>query len=144
MIEIEKRLTMLEDLELIKKLHQKYISHIDNLEFEKILNLFTDDATFEKRDSGVRKGKKEISKLLLEMAAVRKNIKEGHLVIQPDIHIDGDKATGTWMVFILFWHPSVQWVQGRNECEYVKEKGKWKYRKLKFTRINASQPHLFP
>ena len=117
---------------------------MDNLQFEKSLDLFTDDATAEIRDSGIHNGKNEIAELYSKMAAFRKDVKEGHFVIQPDIIVEGDKATGTWIVYILFLGPSVQWVQGRNECEYVKESGKWKFRKLKFTRINASQPHMFP
>jgi len=38
----------------------------------------------------------------------------------------------------------VQWVQGKHECEYVKENGQWKFSKLKFTRTLASQPSEYP
>jgi hypothetical protein len=38
----------------------------------------------------------------------------------------------------------VQWVQGRNEAEYVKIGGKWKIKSMKFKRTNASKPDMFP
>jgi hypothetical protein len=50
--QMEKRLRALEDLEEIKKLHRKYISCLDNLQFDKALDLFTEDAIAEIRDSG--------------------------------------------------------------------------------------------
>jgi hypothetical protein len=142
--EMEKRLRALEDLEEIKKLHRKYISYLDNLQFEKALDLFSENATVEVRDSGVHKGKKEIAEIYLGVLAKRTKRKDGHLVGQPDITVEGDTAKGHWIVYILFSEPSVQWVQGRNDCEYVKEDGKWKFSKLKFTRTLASQTYLFP
>ena len=142
--EMEKRLRALEDLEEIKKLHRKYISYLDNLQFEKALDLFSENATAEVRDSGVRKGKKEIAEIYLGVLAKRTTRKDGHLVGQPDITVEGATAQGHWIVYILFSEPSVQWVQGRNDCEYVKEDGKWKFSKLKFTRTLASQTNLFP
>ena len=142
--EMERRLRALEDLEEIKKLHRQYISYLDNLQFDKALDLFAENATAEVRDSGVRKGKKEIAEIYLGVLAKRTTRKDGHLVIQPDITVDGDTAKGHWVVYILFSEPSVQWVQGRNDCEYVKDEGKWKFSKLKFTRTLASQTSLFP
>ena len=142
--EIEKRLTKLEDQERIRKLHQKYISFLDNLQFDKVLDLFTDAATVEVRTYGVHKGKNEIAAFYSRMAESRGNIKEGHMVVQPDISVEGDKATGSYMIFILFSKPSVEWVEGRNDCEYVKENGKWRISKLKFARINASKADMFP
>jgi hypothetical protein len=142
--EMEKRLRALEDLEEIKKLHRKYISYLDNLEFQKASNLFAENATAEIRDSGPHKGKKEIAELYLGVLAKRTKRKEGHLVGQPEITVEGDKAKGHWIVYMFFSEPSVQWVQGRHECEYVKENGQWKFSRLKFTRTLASQPSLFP
>jgi ketosteroid isomerase-like protein len=142
--EMEKRLRALEDLGEVKKLHRKYISYLDNLQFDKAVDLFAENATAEVRDSGPRKGKKEIAEIYLGVLAKRTARKDGHLVGQPDITVEGDTAKGHWIVYILFSEPSVQWVQGRNDCEYVKEDGKWKFSKLKFTRTLASQTFLFP
>ena len=142
--EIEKRLTLLEDLEEIKKLQQRYMLYLDNLQFDKVVDLFSENATAEIRSYGIHKGKKEITELYAAMSAKRKDLKEGHMVIQPDITIEGNKAFASWTVFILFSKPSVQWLQGCNECEYVRENGRWKFQKLKFARINASKEDMYP
>ena len=141
---IEKRLTLLEDLEEIRKLQQRYMLYLDSLQFDKVIDFFSEDATAEIRNYGIHKGKKEIAELYAAMSVRRKGVKEGHMLIQPDISINGNKAFGTWTVFILFSKPSVQWVQGYSECEYVKENGEWKFQKLKFTRINASKEDMYP
>jgi len=142
--ELEKRVRAIEDLEEIKKLHRNYISCLDNLEFKKALDFFTEDAEVEVRFSGVMKGKENFSRIYLETLAQRKERHDGHLVGQPVITVDGDTARGHWIVYILFSKPAIDWVQGRNDCEYVRGNGQWRFSKLKFTRTLASRPDLYP
>jgi ketosteroid isomerase-like protein len=144
--DLEKRVKAIEDLEEIKKLHQNYINLMDNLQYETVLDLFTEDATVEVRNSGIKRGRKEMSEVYIGILAKGRgaNRYEGHMAIEPDITINGDTAKGTWLIYMLFSRPSVQWVQGKNECEYRKENGKWKISKLKFTRTLASDPKMYP
>ena len=142
--ELERRVRAIEDLEDIKKMQRYYMSCLDNLQFSKALDLFTEDAEVEVRNSGVLKGKKSFSQIYLGTLAKRTERHEGHLVGQPVITVDGDRAAGYWMVYMFFSVPTVEWVQGRNDCEYVKVNGKWKFSKLKFARTLASKPSLFP
>ena len=143
--EMEKRLTALEDLEAIKKLHQNYINFMDNMKYNDVLDLFTEDATAEVRNSGVKRGKKELSEIYLGLAEKRGSVRyDGHLVIEPDITVEGDNARGTWLVYMLFSRPVINWVQGVNEAEYRKENGVWKISKMKFTRTLASDPSMYP
>jgi len=145
MEDLESRLRALEDIEQIKKLHQTYINLMDNLQYEKVLNLFTDDAIVEIRNSGLKRGKKEIAEVYQALAKSRGVTRyDGHFAVHPDINIKGDDATGTWLIYILFSRPSIQWVQGKNECEYRKENGVWKIKRLKFVRTLASDPSLYP
>ena len=133
----------LEDSEEIKKLHREYIACIDKLETHKIPDMFVDDGIAEIQDSGEIKGKKAIDDLYSRgFLSQRKVRKDGHICGEPIITVDGDKAQGRWTVYIFFSEPSVQWTQGVNECEYVKENGKWKFKKLKFVRTVASTPEL--
>ena len=143
--EFEKRLKALEDLEEIKKLHQKYMDLMDNLHYEEVLDLFTEDATVQVRNSEIKRGKKELAEIYLGILGKKGDVRDNaHIVIHPDITVDGDTAKGTWLVYMLFYEPDIQWVQGKNECEYKKENGNWKISKLRFTRTLASDPSLYP
>ena len=143
--DLEKRVSALEDLERIKKLHQHYIDLMDNLRYEEVLDLFTDDAAVEVRNSGVKRGRNELSDVYLGLAEIRGSERfDGHMAVEPDITVDGDSAKGTWLIYMFFSRPSIQWVQGKNECEYRKVDGKWKIAKLKFTRTLASDPSMYP
>jgi hypothetical protein len=142
--ELEKRVKAIEDLEEIKQMHREYMSCLDNIEFSKALDFFTEDAEVEVRNSGVMKGRKNYSKIYLGTLAQRRERHDGHLVGQPVITVDGDTARGHWIVYMLFSVPAIEWIQGRHDCEYVKENGKWKFSKLKFARTLASKPNLYP
>jgi hypothetical protein len=142
--EMEKRIQAIEDMEAIKKLHQKYIDLMDNLKYPEVLELFTDDCTLDVRNYGLLKGKEGLTEVYINKLGRRTARTEGHIVIQPDITVNGNTARGTWLVYMLYSKPSVQWVQGTNETEYVKAGGKWKIKYMKFRRTNASSPDLFP
>lgn len=144
--DLEKRVRALEDLEQIKKLHQHYVNLMDHLRYEEVLDLFTDDATIEVRNSGVKKGRKELADVYIGVLARIRGTErfDGHMAIEPDITVEGDSAKGTWLIYMLFSRPSIQWVQGRNECEYRKENGRWKIARLKFIRTLASDPSMYP
>lgn len=144
--DLEKRIQALEDLEELKKLHQKYINLMDNLEYEEVLDLFTEDASVEVRSLGVKKGKKELREIYIDVLARNRGSKrfDGHMAVEPDIAVSGDTAKGTWLIYMLFSQPAIQWVQGKNECEYKKINGEWKISKLKFTRTLASDKSLYP
>jgi ketosteroid isomerase-like protein len=143
--ELEKRIQAIEDLENIKKLHQYYIDLMDNLQYKEVLDLFTEDATIEVRNWGVKRGRQEISEVYIGILAKNRGTSrsEGHMAVEPDITVEGNTAKGTWLIYMLS-QPTIQWIQGRNECEYRKEDGKWKISKLKFTRTLASDPSLYP
>lgn len=143
---LEKRIQALEDAEEIKKLHQHYMNLMDNLEYEEVLDLFTEDASVEVRNLGVKKGRDQLREIYINVLAKNRGSErfDGHMAVQPDITVSGDTAKGTWLIYMLFSKPTIQWVQGRNECEYKKINGEWKISKLKFTRTLASDMSLYP
>ena len=144
--DLEKRIQALEDAEKIKRLHQHYMDLMDNLRYEEVLELFTEDASVEVRSLGVKKGRKALREIYIDVLAKNRGSErfDGHMAVHPDIAVDGDTATGTWLIYMLFSKPSIQWVQGKNECEYKKVKGEWKISRLKFTRTLASDKALYP
>jgi hypothetical protein len=131
--ELEKRLRVLEDIEAIKQLHTNYVYRLCDLQWDKMLECFAEDATMELLDQGVARGKKEISHVFHNVLAERVTRKDGHFVGQPIISVDGDKAEGHWILYLFFAEPEVRWLQGRQECEYVRVNGEWKFSKVKFT-----------
>jgi hypothetical protein len=142
--ELERRVQALEDLEKIKKLHQQYMNLMDVMNYDDVLDLFTEDMTTDIRNSGLKHGKaanKEIYDFIKKVA--RPTRSDAHMAIEPDITVNGDMAEGKWLIYILFSDPAIQWVQGINECEYRKEDGEWKISKLKFRRTMASDKSLY-
>lgn len=144
--ELSRRVQAIEDLEAIKKLHQSYINFMDELKYEEAVKLFTDDAITQIRDHGVQQGKAKLKQVFdnIKLRARKNSRTDAHLAIEPDITVNGDIAEGRWLIYILFSEPTIQWVQGINECQYRKENGIWKISKLKFTRTTASDKSMYP
>jgi hypothetical protein len=134
--ELEKRIIYLEDMEKIKMLHREYLFHISNVEMDKALECFSENIVTDIAQYGIKKGKLEVSKFFKEV--IRNNVftsKEGHFTGQPVIKLEGNKATGHWMFYRFIPETSPKrWVQGRYDCEYVKENGEWKFSLVKLTR----------
>jgi ketosteroid isomerase-like protein len=145
--DLEKRMQVIEDMEAIKKLHQNYINLMDNLRYDEVVDVFTDDATVEIRQHGVKKGKKEINDIYQMIKGFYKGGVPRHIAhfcCEPDITVNGNNAKGTWLIYFFDSIPKLSWVQGINDCEYRKVNGKWFISKLKFTRTLASDPSLYP
>ena len=134
--ELEKRVRELEDKESIRELHREYLFYISNLEFDKALDCFSETIAVDIANYGLQKGKTEVANFFKEVIYqnVRRS-KDGHFTGQAVISVEGDKAKGHWMFYRLVPAPStVRWVQGRYDCEYVREEGRWKFGVLKLTR----------
>lgn len=140
---LEERLHAMEDAEEIRKLHTDYIYCLSNWEFEKMSECFSENAVEEGIYPGeVHEGKESIKEMFARMAKEPPQ-KGGHMLIQPIIDVNGEKAEGRWIMYRLNYYfkgPSGQVVnlfgpsvQRRYDCEYVKENGKWKFSRLKFT-----------
>ena len=142
--ELARRVQAIEDAEAIKKLHQHYMDLMDDLKYDEVPDLFTDDAEVDVRGSGPNTGRAALEKLYHGIRDMKNGRDNGHMAIHPDINVNGDTAAGTWLVYMLYEEPEGAWVQGRNEVEYRKENGRWKIRRLKFTRTLASRPDMYP
>jgi hypothetical protein len=135
MDELEKRISALEDMEAIKELHREYLFWISALETEKALECFSPDIEVEVADYGIRKGMEEVGKFFREI--ICENVfksKDGHFTGQPVLVLNGEKASGHWMFYRFLNDQTRRWIQGRYDCEYKKENGKWKFSVLKMRR----------
>ncbi|MBN1191070.1 MAG: nuclear transport factor 2 family protein [Dehalococcoidales bacterium] len=130
--EMEKRLRLLEDIEEIKKLHETYVYTLSSRQWDAWLDCFAEDAVADIQMHSLRRGKKEIEKLIWEdFDKLPKT--PGHLVEEPMIKVDGDRAKAHWILY-LFRYTKPFWIQGRHECEYVKVNGRWKFSLVRFKR----------
>ena len=141
------RLRVMEDIEAIKQMHMSYVNSVCFAEFENISEFFAEDSTIdfgalEAKDPPI-KGKVEIGKFFKEKVAKVHVGKEATFVVHPIIKVNGDSATGNWVLYIMYSFPrtgqALCWVQLTYEARYVREEGKWKFGYL-FTRERLGLP----
>ena len=136
--ELKQRIRVLEDIEEIKKLHETYVYTLSSRQWDGWLDCFAEDAVADIQKHTLRRGKKEIEKLIWEdFDKLPKT--PGHLVEQPIITVDGDRAKAYWILY-LFHDRHPFWIQGRHDCEYVRVNGRWKFSLVRFKRPWPPEP----
>lgn len=148
--EMEKRLRTMEEIEAIKNLQNEYLFYVLNRQWTEIPDFFTDDAFIIVGKYGTCHGKKEIKKFFMEVVSKANAGKDRdtHFAVMPVITVDGDRASGHWMLYIFIADPATGGVssfnQGRYDCEYLKRDGKWKFSKLIWTNPWPLTPESMP
>ncbi|WP_326600774.1 nuclear transport factor 2 family protein [Rhodococcus sp. PD04] len=131
------RITRLEDLEAIRKLDAQYCRHLDDGNWDALMDLFTDDGEFDGLSHP--RGKEEMRTFFAGLA-------DGgltsfwHFITNLEIDLDGDGAT----VRSFLWQPCVTdgapaIAAGRYNDEVVKIDGRWLY-KVKQVRFHFFGP----
>ena len=92
--DFEDRLKRLEDIQEIKDLHREYMFEVNNREWDRVIDRFSDDCSANIGRWGLRKGKESLQKLFkVDIAGNNKGKgRDGHFAIQPVIKVDEDKA----------------------------------------------------
>lgn len=134
----EKQLRRFKDIQELQELHTNYAYLLCTREWEKIIDLFTDDAVTILHRRGRFEGKAEITKIFKEVVQNNRGKgRDGHLAFQPSIQVDGDKATAHWLMYIMMLDPEGRhenmWSHGRHDVEYVRVNGTWKMKYMLFT-----------
>jgi hypothetical protein len=137
--EMEKRIRILEDIEAIKSLQNEYIFYLLNSQWGEMADFFAENAYVNIWRHGKRRGRKEINELFTEHIS-KVNAGKGrdaHFTVMPVINLDGDHAKGHWMLYIFVADPKTgvvsRFLQGRYDCEYTRENGKWRFSQLVWT-----------
>ena len=142
---LEERIQRLEDIEEIKQLQVHYINCLILSDFDACLECFSEDGVLDIH-AGRAEGKQAIKELYDREIQYVHIGKEGLHEIHPIIKVDGDKATGSWIMYIHYALPrkldpiptilsspdAPDWLQGFHDMEYVRENGKWKISYLKW------------
>lgn len=133
------RLKRLEDIQEIKDLHREYMFWVNNCEWDKVIDCFSDDCSVNIGRWGLRKGKESLQKLFkVDIAGNNKGKgRDGHFAIMPVIKVDADKAEGHWLMYVMISDAETglakRWSHGRHDAEYARINGHWKIRKIVFT-----------
>ena len=138
--QLEQRLTRIEDIEAIKQLKARYCAICDeDHNPDKITTLFVEDGIWE-AGLGTAQGHEAIRKLF--QRAQQLISFSHHMVMNPIIEVDGNRAQGTWYFFGLFTvreTNEARWLAVRYEEDYIKVNGVWKYQHLRaHGRMSAS------
>ena len=127
------RLRRLEDAEQIRQLNLAYRRHLDARDLDAYGRLFADDGEW-LGGTGYGQGPAGITAMLTERLPARGS--DGptawHLVTEPEISLDGDRATGTvtwtWVGRGDAGTPVMR-LLGHYQDSYVRERGRWRYQR---------------
>ncbi len=142
--ELEKQVQLAEDIQEIEHLQKMYGYYFDTQQWQKIVDLFSDDTeSVEIVDHGVLYGKKGVEKIYLNtIGAMDRGPRQpwvAFIVMQIgaviDVAPDGKTAQGRWQTWLFESkpygaYPRQEYLHGYYENKYVKENGKWKFSKL--------------
>jgi hypothetical protein len=139
---LEESVGALQDIEEIKKLQRIYGYYLEHWQWENMIDLFSDQTeSIEVGDLGVFLGKEGVRKCFRRKTVPPEFL---HVMMQVsgvvDVDPGGKTAKGRWYGFGLEALPLEGVVRpmlssGIYENEYVKEAGKWKFKKLHWFRI---------
>lgn len=140
-MDLEERITELEDRNAIERLKYEYARRIDDDDFEGVAALFAPNATYALEGWGTHEGRTEIEAFLTSTLADAFEY-TAHVMHHPMIDLDGDTARAVWYLEIHYALPdgTAGWRQGRYVDEYRKIDDEWYFESVSHT-IYAR--HLF-
>ena len=129
--------TVLEEKDAIHETIANYCFHFDGAEFDKWVDLFTDDGTFDAGALGVQKGKGALRKFLTGIRLTNGSPMMKHCVMNEIIKVNGDEATAKSYIVVVRSKGEgalVNGLAGRYEDQLVKQNDRWlfKTRKVHF------------
>lgn len=139
--DLEQRIARLEAIEAIKQLKARYCEICDDDHNpERIASVFAPDGIWEGAGFGKAQGHDAIRELF---RGFQKLISfSQHNVMNPQIQVDGDRATGSWYFlgpFTFRKNNENKWLVLRYDDDYVRIDGEWKYQHLR-ANLRAESP----
>ena len=127
------------DREEICELMSRYCWHVDHLQWDQWLDLFTMDAIWGAGDFGPFKGREAMIKLTRSLEKLVKQGVSRHYIANEVIELDGDK--GTLRAYIMVVSAETQLVKtlGEYEITVARAGGRWLIRTLDFFRISPAR-----
>lgn len=135
---LEARISVLEDIEEIKKLKAKYWRCVDKKLWEEIGSCFSEDAILDSGPNIQFQGRKQIVQMFID--SFEKEIMiSAHGGYSPEISISSDttaKANWAFNDYLVMKSGQKMHGWGHYEDEYIKENSRWKIRNTKIIRIH--------
>jgi hypothetical protein len=130
---IEDRVQRLEDRDELKELRYEYARCLDDEAFGEWVDLFVPDAECDYEGWGEVSGHDELSAFAEEVDEAFEYT--AHLMLHPQISVDGDRAEGTWYTVIRYALSEGRggWRQGRYHDTYVRTDAGWKFETVSHT-----------
>lgn len=133
--DLARRVRVLEDVEAIKRLKHAYCAFCDDgYDADALADLFVEDAVWDGRERGRSEGREAIRAFFKD--APRRLPFAIHMVLNPVIEVDGDRATGVWYLFQPCTYAEgdrAVWGSARYDEVYVRVGGEWKFQSLVLT-----------
>src|SRR5579884_2515338 len=129
--ELGARLGRLEDLEAIRQLFVDYGHHLDRGDLDAYAELFAEDGELLLGPMGRARGREEIRELMARATAASAG-RSWHLITNPIIELDGDRATTEvmWSVVVRGEDErAVLSMLGRHRDVLVRRHGRWQFQR---------------
>jgi hypothetical protein len=142
---LEKEVRLARDIQEIEQLQYQYVDSLFMLNSDELEKVFAEDVSFGSEDEkmpegappmpesgagGHPSGPKALTQSLIEQAKSGNLDHTGGFVVHPTIKVDGDRATGHWVLYILLSYRLTNqilfYIQRTYDPVYVRENGKWK------------------
>lgn len=135
--ELEKRVQKTEDIQAIHQLQRRYVNALICADWDATTECFAKNALVNVHLHKPVKGKENIRRWFKEELSKTHCGFEGDILVHPEITLQGDKAKGKWLLYMMYAFPrtgqSLFWVQGFYEMEYIRENGEWKISYMSWT-----------
>jgi len=140
-IELEKQVILMEDIQEIENLQKIYGYYFEIGNYQGVVDLFSEDTeSVEIESCGLFLGKAGVKKMYVDTIGSNKYESWVRFCIQMmggvvDVDPGGKTAKGRWQTWLceampVGGVPRQQWLHGYYENEFVKEHGKWLFKKL--------------
>ena len=126
--------SLLEEKDAIHETIAEYCFHFDGGEFDKWVDLFTEDGVFDAGRMGVQKGKDALRAFLKNIRLTNGSPMMKHCVMNEVIKVNGIEATAKSYIVLVRAKGEgalVNGLAGRYEDQLVKQGGRWLFKNRK-------------
>ncbi len=129
------------DVREIQEIQYRYLNALMLTQWDECAECFAEDARVDVYLHDPVQGKENIRKWFKEELSQTHAGFEGDVCVNPIITVDGDRAKGDFMLFMMYFYPrtgqSLFWVQGRYDNDYVRENGSWKIAVMRWSEVHG-------